>query len=354
MAITGIRRLVFLVDDLVTTSRFFVDYGLSKGIQDETSARFETMNGAEVCLLLRGHADLPSGSAQTGIGVHECIWSVDSQAALDRLAADLAHDHALRTDAEGVVHFITPFGQAIGLQAWTPRPVHGAPSPSNTPGFTGRLNQPRKWLNRAVPKTINHCVWQYPDVQGALDYYRDRLNFRLVDVQKGFGVYVRADGSFEHHSIFLADANLKMPGFDGTLKFHHANFELEDIDEVMVGKNYLERLGYNYNGGWGLGRHRISSAAFLYLNVPELGGDMEYGADFDKVDDGWKPRVWDGPFGTAIFMHDLPDWMMGQPNWDVRFARDEDLRFIPATPKAPAEVKAPVRSAVAGAVAGGQ
>jgi len=79
MAITGIRRLVFLVDDLATTTRFFTDYGLRKTGEDDTSARFEAMNGAEVRLLQRGHADLPQGSSQTGIGVHECIWSVDSE-----------------------------------------------------------------------------------------------------------------------------------------------------------------------------------------------------------------------------------------------------------------------------------
>jgi hypothetical protein len=117
MAITGIRRLVFLVDDLATTTRFFTDYGLRKIEEDATSARFETMNGAQVRLALRGHADLPKGTTQTGVGVHECIWSVDSAEAMDRLKADLARDHVLTTDAEGITHFVTPFGQAIGIPA---------------------------------------------------------------------------------------------------------------------------------------------------------------------------------------------------------------------------------------------
>jgi len=333
MAITGIRRLVFLVDDLDTTRRFFNDYGLRQLDADATSARFAAMNGAEVRLLQRGHADLPPGTAQTGIGVHECVWSVDSQTALDRLVADLSFDHTLTTDAEGVVHIVTAFGQAIGLQLWAPRVVHGAPSPSNTPGSIGRLNQPRKWLARAVPKRIHHCVWTFPDVQVALEFYRDRLGFRLTDVQKGFGVYMRGDGAYEHHTIFLANAHAGMPGFDGTLKFHHANFELEDIDEIMVGKNHLDRRGYSFAGGWGLGRHRLTSAAFLYLNVPELGGDMEYGADCDCVDDSWKVRVWDGAFGTLIYMHELPQWLQAEPVWDVAYAREDQLRYLPADPK---------------------
>ena len=330
MAITGIRRLTFLVDDLEKTTRFFADYGLTKLSVGDDRSCFETMNGAQVVLLKRGHSDLPAATRQTGIGVHECTWSVDSRESLERLKADLERDHDLTTDREDIVRFVTPFGQAIALEVWRARDVFGSPSPDNTVGRIGRLNQPRKWLQRAVPKRIHHCVWTFPDVQLAMEYYRDRLGFRITDVQKGFGIYLRADGAYEHHNIFLANANAPMPGFDGTLKFHHANFELEDIDEIMVGKNVLERRGYSFAGGWGLGRHRLTSAAFLYLNVPELGGDMEYGADCDMVDDGWKPRVWDGAFGTAIFMHELPEWMKGEPNWDVSYARDDQLRFLAA------------------------
>ena len=332
MAITGIRRLSFLVEELAEAARFFTDFGLTHVEGDTASARFAAMNGAEVRLLTAGHPDLPAAHAQTGLGVVECVWAVDSAAAMACLRQDLARDHQLTTDAEGVTHLLTPFGQAVGLAVWQPRAVYGAPSPSNTPGYVGRLNQPRKWLARPVPKRIHHCVWTFPDVDQALGWYRDRLGFRLTDVQKGFGVYMRADGAYEHHNIFIANAHAGMPGFDGTLKFHHANFECEDIDEIMVGKNWLDRRGWHHSG-WGLGRHRLTSAAFLYLDTPFLGGDMEYGADCDCVDDGWKVRVWEGGFGTAIFMHELPEWLAKDPPWDVTYAREDQLRFLPADPK---------------------
>ena len=328
--IAGIRRLVFHVDDVAWCERFFVDYGLALQSSSEKRSSLIAFDGSEVLLLDKKSVTVMPGAKQTGIGVHECVWYVQDVSALQRIRKSLEIDHQIATDEEGILHFVTPFGQLIGIQVWSPRSVYGAPSPSNTPGSIGRLNQPRKWLTRPLPKRIHHCVWTFPDVQEALDYYRDRLGFRVTDVQKGFGVYIRAPGAYEHHSVFLADANAKMPGFDGSLKFHHANFELEDIDEIMVGKNWLDRKGYDFSGNWGLGRHRLTSAAFLYLNVPQLGGDMEYGADCDCVDDGWKPRVWDGAFGTAIYMHELPYWMMDEPNWGVSFARDDQLRFLPA------------------------
>ncbi len=327
MAITGIRRLTYLVEDVAECTRFFDDFGLPLVEQQHEEALFELPDGSEVRLLKRGHADLPQGTSQTGIGVFECTWAVDSEKSLARLCASLEEDHELSRDDEGVVRFLTPFGQAIALEVWRPRPVFGAPSPSNTVGHIGRLNQPRKWIDRAVPKRIHHVVWTFPDVDEALNYYRDRLNFRLTDIQKGFGCYIRADGAFEHHNVFLANAKAPMPGFDGSLKFHHANFEVEDIDEMLVAKFYMDRNGYHAND-WGFGRHRLTSAAFLYMPCP-AGGEAEYGADCDCVDDSWRPRVWEGNFGTLIFMHDLPQWLMEDPSWDVRYARDDETQFIP-------------------------
>ena len=337
MAIIGIRRLTWLVDDLPLCTRFFTDFGLGLVEQKAGEALFELPDGSQTLLLQRGHPRLPQHSVQTGKGVFECVWAVDSQLGMDRLLADLSRDHELVTDAEGIVHFTTPFGQAIGLQVWQPRAVFGAPTPRNTVGRVERLNQPRKWIDRALPKRTHHCVWTFPDVQQALEFYRDRLGFRITDMQKGFGVYMRADGCTEHHNIFLADAHAPMPGFNGTLKFHHANWEVEDIDELMVAKNYLDRRGYSYGDwNWGFGRHRLTSAAFFYVPCP-AGGDAEYGADCDCVDDGWKPRIWDGAFGTAIYMTNLPDFMRGEPNWDVAYARPDQLHYHPADPRPMAE-----------------
>ena len=337
MAIIGIRRLTWLVDDVAACVRFFTDFGLTLVEQDGASAMFEAADGSQSLFLARGHERLPKGTAQTARGVHECVWAVGSEQALARLVARLERSVPISTDDEGVVHFVTAFGQAIGLQVWQPRQVFGAPTPQNTVGRIARLNQPRKWIDRAVPKRTHHCVWTFPDVQEAVDFYRDMLGFRITDMQKGFGVYMRADGAYEHHNIFLADARAPMPGFNGTLKFHHANWEVEDIDELMVAKNYLDRRGYTYGDwNWGFGRHRLTSAAFFYVPCP-AGGEAEYGADCDCVDDSWKPRIWDGAFGTAIYMTNLPDFMKSEPDWDVTYARPDQLHYHRADPAPLAE-----------------
>ena len=156
MAITGIRRLTYLVEDLAECTRFFDDFGLHLVEQQSDESLFDLPDGSEVRLLNRGHADLPQKAIQTGIGVFECTWAVDSEQSLALLCNDLENDHEISRDEAGIVRFVTPFGQAVALEVWQPRPVFGAPSPSNTVGRINRLNQPRKWIDRARPK--RRCV----------------------------------------------------------------------------------------------------------------------------------------------------------------------------------------------------
>lgn len=316
MAIIGIETLVYGVEDLPESVRFFEDFGLPVHKRSENFVHFKLAQGCSVHIRL---LDDPwfLKSEQVGLGVRECIWGVDSQESFDDLVADLRRDHDVNIDPDGTARFVTAFGQALGLKVWTKKPVHTAPSPFNSLGRINRVNETRKWIRRAVPTCIQHVVWGFPDVNQTLDFYRDRLGFRLSDIQIGSGVYMRAGGAQDHHNIFIADATATVLGFDGTIRFHHANFGVEDIDELMVGKNYMERRGWP-RSSWGMGRHRISSGAFLYLKCP-AGGEAEYGADIDVLDDRWMPQVWEARFGSNIFMHDLPVFLQDEVEWNVGY-----------------------------------
>jgi hypothetical protein len=89
---------------------------------------------------------------------------------------------------------------------------------------------------------------------------------------------------------------------------------VEDLDEVMVGANYMERQGWP-KSDWGLGRHRIASSVFLYLPCP-TGGQAEYGADSDYLDDSWVPRSWNPMFGFFSFVHNMQPFMLDAAPWD--------------------------------------
>jgi hypothetical protein len=181
-------------------------------------------------------------------------------------------------------------------------------------------------------------VFSVQNFEATFKFFAERLDFRISDYQPTFGIYARCDGAHNHHNLFLLNAHLHAPGMDGQTRFHHANFGVEDIDEIMVGANYMVRKGWDASH-LGMGRHRTDSALFYYLPCP-AGGEAEYGADGDYVDDAWVPRYWTNPvFGYIHYVHNLPPFLMEEPAWDVRELADSDwLEGPPQRPPQPQKV----------------
>jgi catechol 2,3-dioxygenase-like lactoylglutathione lyase family enzyme len=317
MAIVGIERLVYGVEDVQECARFFRDFGLLKLTEGHEGAEFGLVNGSRVVLHPLGHSALPRDSGIVGQGVQEVIWGVDSPSSLETLRLRLEQVVEVAWDGE-VLRFVAPFGVPMGLHVWTPKPVVCAPDPANAPGRVERLNRPRRWRRGATPRLIAHVVFAVPDYDSVYHFMVDVLNFRLTDRQLGFGNYLRADGTHNHHNILLLNANAPLPGADGKLRFHHANFALEDLDEIMISVNNMIRKGWAPSEQ-GLGRHRVDSALFYYFKSP-AGGEAEFGADADYVDDNWVPREWTNPlFGYAHFVHNLPPFLLREPEWRFQY-----------------------------------
>lgn len=323
MAVLGIQSLIYGVDDVEECTRFFVDFGLPLVFADAQEALFRLDEGSEVRILSLMDQRLPQ-CALVGPGVREVVLGVDTPQALDDLVNDLGRDRDIITDADGIAHFLSDCGLPLALKVFRKNTVVNAPDPLNAPGFVQRLNSHRKWRLRARPKAIQHVVFAVKDFRASFEFFRDRLNFRLTDYQHSFGIYTRAESSNSHHTLFLINASLPFPGMDGQPRFHHANFGVEDVDEVMVGANYMERKGWP-KSHLGLGRHRIDSALFFYLPCP-TGGEAEYGTDGDAIDDSWVPREWPVPlFGFAHFVHNLPEWLKDDPTWEVKYLPTGEL-----------------------------
>jgi catechol 2,3-dioxygenase-like lactoylglutathione lyase family enzyme len=317
MAIVGIERLVYGVEDVQECARFFRDFGLLKLTEGHEGVEFGLVNGSRVVLHPLGHSALPRDSGIVGQGVQEVIWGVDSPSSLETLRLRLEQVVEVAWDGE-VLRFVAPFGVPMGLHVWTPKPVVCAPDPANAPGRVERLNRPRRWRRGATPRLIAHVVFAVPDYDSVYHFMVDVLNFRLTDRQLGFGNYLRADGTHNHHNILLLNANAPLPGADGKLRFHHANFALEDLDEIMISVNNMIRKGWAPSEQ-GLGRHRVDSALFYYFKSP-AGGEAEFGADADYVDDNWVPREWTNPlFGYAHFVHNLPPFLLREPEWRFQY-----------------------------------
>ncbi|WP_158280243.1 VOC family protein [Azospirillum sp. TSH100] len=314
--INGIETIIYGVEDVPLCTRYFTDFGLPLVSADGKAALFELEEGSSV--VIRPLADaVTEGQRLVGYGVQKVIWGVPDQKHHDRIVARLRAVTEVSIDGDGTAHFLDCDGIPAGIRVYPKRTVFGAPDPVNSLGSIHRLNQLRKWKLKASPKTIQHVVYQVPDPQASWQWYHDVLQFRLSDIQRGFGIFARAPGTKDHHSIYWLKSDLPFPGLDGMIRFNHANFGVEDIDEVMVGANVMERRGWQ-KSTWGLGRHRIASAIFLYLPCP-AGGEAEYGCDSDMLDDSWVPRSWDAAFGTMTFMHNLQPWIFDEAPWDVSY-----------------------------------
>lgn len=323
MPINGIERIIYGVEDLDLSTKFFDDFGLVQSSADATLTQYTLEEGSHVILRRIDDPILPQTSSR-GAGAKEVILGVDNLESLDKLADGLARDRSVIHDGHGAVHFHDDAGLAWGLKVFARKKVVFAPDPVNAPGHITRLNTQRKWRTRARPKTITHVVYVVQDVKAQFAFFRDRLNFRMSDEQGSFGIYLRGDGTNEHHNIFFL--NGKLPFMPGGQFYHHTNFGVEDIDELMVGENYMKLRGWK-PGQLGTGRHRIASALFCYLQCP-AGGEAEYGADSDYLDDNWIPRQWNEGFGSYIWLHDFPDFLPKDQKWEWRYHPD----YLPRGP----------------------
>lgn len=324
MGINGIGALRYIVSDVNVSTRFFCDFGLPLTHQDKGVSIFTLDEGSVLEIRQADNKRLPRCEIE-GFGVNEVVWGVDEPDSIARFADDLSRDHDVSEGVDGSIRFVPAFGIPMALRLFPKKGVLYAPEPINAPGCTRRLNSPRKWRRRAFPKVLNHVVFQSPHYEAAAAFMCDRLGFRLTDLQEGFGTYLRAPHSNNHHNFLLLNADAPLPGCDGKTRFHHANFGVEDLDEIMLGVNHMVRQGWEPSS-IGLGRHRIDSALFYYFPCP-AGGEAEYSADADCVDDNWVPRRWDVPlFGYAHFTHNLPDFLQIAPEWRVSYLSDNAER----------------------------
>jgi catechol 2,3-dioxygenase-like lactoylglutathione lyase family enzyme len=309
VSIRGIESLVYGVDDLETCARFYDDFGLTAERRDAAGVDYRLPEGSTVKLRLNDDPALPARYSRAP-GVREVIWGVDGKASLERLEASLGTDRDVVL-SEGTLRTVDDQGIPIGFRVFERRPIEPKALLENSPGQVVRWNQHRAWYRRAQPKIIHHAVFGIPDVDKAVAFYTGRLGFRITDVSRGLGVFMRCDGRNDHHNLFFLRGDAPI--------WHHVSFGVDSIDEVMTGADHMQRRGWTSD--LGIGRHRISSTLFYYVKNP-AGGQSEYSADTDYLTDEWKPRLWEPKFGNFHWVGSIPEALKSEPEWDVRILEE--------------------------------
>ena len=131
-------------------------------------------------------------------------------------------------------------------------------------------------------KRIGHGVMATPRLRETVAWFRDTLGLICSDdVYAGakdniIGSFNRCDRGetyVDHHAFFclLHDAT----------GLNHLSFEVQDVDDVFVGHEYLRRLG-KYEHMWGIGRHLLGSQIYDYWSDP-WGRIHEHWTDTDRI-----------------------------------------------------------------------
>jgi catechol 2,3-dioxygenase-like lactoylglutathione lyase family enzyme len=179
------------------------------------------------------------------------------------------------------VHVGEPAPSNGGQRPLTPHPAFRM----NGPGHYDRVN--RKGSvdadTKVVPHRLGHIIHFTPDVNRKLKFYEDVLGLVLSDRAQDMIAFLRTPGGSDHHVVALVA--------DQRTGFHHASFEVNDIDMIGMGGQNMLRKGYR--NGWGVGRHALGSNFFWYIRDPH-DGLAEYFCDIDYIEDDseWQARDW--------------------------------------------------------------
>jgi catechol 2,3-dioxygenase-like lactoylglutathione lyase family enzyme len=306
--ILGLDALVFGVDDVAASTRYFRDYGLRVLEPSASGGRFEALDGTAV--IIRAAADPLLPPRMEGHSMlRETVYGVSDAAALDAIEAELRRDREVLRLNDGAIRSVDDTGFTLRFQKTVRRDFSALPERVNSPGAPAQRGVNELGLQTAsdiAPRTLSHAVYFVPDFARAETFYTGRLGFRCTDRFVGVGPFLRPAGSLEHHTLFLIQTPPFMKGLE------HFAFHVSGPTELMAaGTRFVDR---GYQSFWGPGRHIFGSNWFWYFNSP-LGCHVEYDADMDLHDDSWTART--APMGAdssqLFLLQHRQKWVPGGP-----------------------------------------
>lgn len=299
MNIIGPDLLVFGVDDVPACHEFLTAYGLmAQTYSPQTGGVYHALDGTGLEIRRRDDPSLPT-ALKTGSMLRLTVLGVTDQAALEEVATELGRDRQVLRLADGTIRCEDDQGFALSFRVTTRQslaiegekvnaPYHPA-RPVNALGVTQDMP--------AVPRTLSHLVLFVPDIDTAVNFYCNRLGFRITDALTGAGPFLRPQANPDHHTHFFIRTPPYMQGIE------HLAFHLGGPTELMLAGSRM--IDQGFESFWGPGRHKFGSNWFWYFKSP-LGCNVEFDADMDTHDDSWAPR--EAPMGPEASQAFLMQW----------------------------------------------
>jgi len=94
-------------------------------------------------------------------------------------------------------------------------------------------------------KRLNHLVLWVRDAQVSLNFYRDVLGFSIVEMPSPQAVFLRANGSDNHHDLglFGIGPDAPPPSQGRQVGMYHAAWEVATIQDLAKARSALQRVG---------------------------------------------------------------------------------------------------------------
>jgi len=277
MTIRSLQHIALAVPDPAVGRKFYTDFGMeARELGSRVVMRCAGRDQDQVVLV--------EGKKKQQHHVCFGTRAADLEALKQRLEKEGVKllDAPRETPGEGL-WFRDPDGLLVNVRVAEAAPWRKAAEwKINNPGNLNRsgvCGHPKRGL-RVQPTRLGHTLRFTPQMDKMLDFYLRVVGLQLSDRAADIVAFMRGHGNSDHHVFGFIKSD--RPGF------HHASFEVENVDAIGMGACSL--LDKGYKDGWGFGRHVIGSNFFHYIRDP-WNSMAEYFCDIDYIPEGydWKP-----------------------------------------------------------------
>ena len=288
MTIRSLQHIALTVPDLAVGKQFYTDFGMQA--RDAGTQVIMRCHGREQDQIV-----LVEGAKKR---LHHLCLGARADAIKEITQRLERNGHPLvdaprESPADGI-WFTDPDGVLVNVRDATPAPWLPAPEwKINNPGHlnrAGTVGHPPRGMP-VQPRRLGHTLRFTADLNKQTDFYTRIVGMKLSDRAADIVSFMRSgEGGSDHHVLGFIKSD--RPGF------HHASFEVANLDELGVGA--CRMLDKGYRDGWGVGRHVIGSNFFHYIRDP-WGSLVEYFCDVDYIPADYDWVAKDYPPADALY-----------------------------------------------------
>lgn len=284
--------------DLDTAEQFLLDFGMQRAARTDRALYMRGTDDAH-------HLHVTEVGPSRYLSIAWRAGSHDDLVALSKLSGASGVESLDEPGGGSRVRLVDPMGYTVEV-------VHGIKSAKPLEVTRPPLNLGAERLRRKgelfrVPtgpshvKRIGHVVLMTPHFERTVAWYRETLGLLCSDeVYRGdpthivgsFNRFDRGKEFVDHHALYVLRGE--------KTGLNHVSFEVQDVDDVLIGHEHLRARGYRPT--WGVGRHALGSQIFDYWFDP-WDRVHEHWTDSDRLDASTPPGMGEagvytkGPWG---------------------------------------------------------